>query len=94
MVKVVLDGTVLADSDKTVIVENNHYFPPDAVNKEYFTDSSTSTVCPWKGTAAYYSATVNGQTVRDIAWYYPETKDKANNIKGYVAFYKNKVQID
>ncbi|KAF4581750.1 hypothetical protein EYR40_002767 [Pleurotus pulmonarius] len=87
MVKVVLGGTVLAESDETVILENNHYFPPDAVKKEYFTDSSTST-------AAYYSATVNGQTVRDIAWYYPDAKDRAKNIKGYVAFYKNKVQID
>ncbi|KAH7102558.1 DUF427-domain-containing protein [Auriculariales sp. MPI-PUGE-AT-0066] len=93
MVKVTYNGIVLAESDKTVVVENNHYFPPEAVKKDLFTDSSTSTVCPWKGTAAYYNANVDGSKVSDVAWYYPTPKDAASNIKGYVAFYKNKVTI-
>ncbi|KAI0714002.1 DUF427-domain-containing protein, partial [Cerioporus squamosus] len=86
---VTLNGTVLAESDKTVVVEGNHYFPPEAVNKDALSDSSTHTTCPWKGVASYYNATIGGKTeVNDVAWYYPETKEKANNIKGYVAFYK------
>ncbi|KZP31436.1 DUF427-domain-containing protein [Athelia psychrophila] len=93
MVKVTLNGTVLAESDKTVVVENGHYFPPDAVRTDLFTDSKTSTVCGWKGTASYYNASVDGKTVNDIAWYYPAPKDAAENIKGYVSFYKNKVTI-
>jgi len=95
MVKVTLNGTVLAESTDTVIVENNHYFPPDSVDKSFLTDSDTSTVCPWKGVASYYNATVGKDpTVKDIAWYYPNTYEKAKNIKGYVAFYKNKVSIE
>ncbi|ESK85008.1 uncharacterized protein Moror_15746 [Moniliophthora roreri MCA 2997] len=92
--KVTLDGNVLAESDETVVIEGNHYFPPSSIKKEYFTDSSTSTVCPWKGTASYYDAKVDGKTVKDIAWYYPQTFEKAKNIEGYVAFYKNKVLFD
>ncbi|KAI0074034.1 DUF427-domain-containing protein [Panus rudis PR-1116 ss-1] len=94
MVKVTLNGTVLAESDKTVVVENNHYFPPDSVKKDLFSNSSTSTVCPWKGTASYYNASVDGNKVKDIAWYYPEPKSAASQIKDYVAFYKNKVAIE
>jgi len=93
MVTVTLNGSVLANSDNTVVVEGNHYFPPDSVKKDLFTDSATSTVCPWKGTAAYYNANVNNILVKDVAWYYPEPKEKASNIKNYVAFYKNKVEI-
>ncbi|KAK7464664.1 hypothetical protein VKT23_003909 [Stygiomarasmius scandens] len=93
--KVVLNGTVLAESDETKVVEGNHYFPPSSINKTAFTQSSTSTVCPWKGTAAYYDANVDGKTVNDVAWYYPTTiTDKAKPIEGYVAFYKNKVQFE
>ncbi|KAI0688922.1 DUF427-domain-containing protein [Earliella scabrosa] len=95
MVKATLNGTVLAESDKTVVVEGNHYFPPDAVQSDLLTSSSTHTTCPWKGVASYYNATINGKTeVNDVAWYYPETKKEAEHIKGYVAFYKNKVQIE
>ncbi|KAK7690117.1 hypothetical protein QCA50_006765 [Cerrena zonata] len=94
MVKVVLNGTVLAESDQTIVVENNHYFPPSSVNNTLFSSSSTSTFCPWKGTAAYYNADVGGKTVNDIAWYYPSPKDAASNIKDHVAFYKNKVTIE
>ncbi|KAJ7505500.1 DUF427-domain-containing protein [Mycena galericulata] len=92
--KVTLNGTTLAESDSTVVVENNHYFPPASVKSELFTESNTSTVCPWKGTASYYNATVDGKEVKDIAWYYPEASEKAKNIQGYVAFYKNKVTIE
>ncbi|KAF5369460.1 hypothetical protein D9758_002807 [Tetrapyrgos nigripes] len=92
--KVTVNGTVIAESDETKVVENNHYFPPSSVKKELFTDSSTSTVCPWKGTASYYNAEVGGETINDIAWYYPDAKEKAKNIEGYVAFYKTKVQIE
>ncbi|KAI0770527.1 DUF427-domain-containing protein [Fomes fomentarius] len=95
MVKVTLSGVVIAESDKTIVVEGNHYFPPDAVNTDVLKESSTQTTCPWKGVASYYDATINGKTeVSDVAWYYPDTKDKANHIKGYVAFYKNKVQFE
>ncbi|EIM85858.1 DUF427-domain-containing protein [Stereum hirsutum FP-91666 SS1] len=94
MVKAVVNGVVLAESSNTVIVEGNHYFPPEDVRKdEYFSESNTSTVCPWKGTASYYNANVDGKEINDIAWYYPNTKEKAMNIKNYVAFYKNKVDI-
>ncbi|GLB45467.1 putative protein with domain of unknown function (DUF427) [Lyophyllum shimeji] len=93
MVKVSLNGTVLADSNDTVVVENNHYFPPSSVNRSLFTESDTHTVCPWKGTASYYNVTVDGKTVKDVAWYYPQAFDKAKSIEGYVAFYKNKVAI-
>ncbi|KAJ7069959.1 DUF427-domain-containing protein [Mycena amicta] len=92
--KVVLNGKVLAESDNTIVVEGNNYFPPAAVNTEYFTDSSTSTVCPWKGTASYYNANVDSNVVKDVAWYYPEASEKAKNIEGYVAFYKNKVTFE
>ncbi|KAJ6557280.1 DUF427-domain-containing protein [Mycena vulgaris] len=92
--KATLNGVTLADSDATVVVENNHYFPPASVKSELFSDSNTSTICPWKGKASYYNATVDGKTVEDVAWYYPDTSEKAKNIKGYVAFYKNKVTFE
>lgn len=82
------NGQVIAESDKTVVVENNHYFPADAIKKEFFQDSNTHTTCGWKGTASYYSVVVDGKENKDAAWYYPTPKDAANNIKGYVAFWK------
>ncbi|KLO17271.1 DUF427-domain-containing protein, partial [Schizopora paradoxa] len=88
MVKATWNDVVLAESDKTEVVEGNHYFPPDSLNKDYFTETTTHTTCPWKGVASYYSVSHDGKTVKDAAWYYPETKEKANHIKGYVAFYK------
>jgi uncharacterized protein (DUF427 family) len=88
MPKAVWNGATLAESDRTVVVEGNHYFPPDAINQDYFKDSNTHTTCPWKGVASYYTIEVDGQTNKDAAWYYPETKDAANNIKGYIAFWK------
>jgi uncharacterized protein (DUF427 family) len=86
--KAVWNGAVLAESDATVIVEGNHYFPPEAIRREYFKPSSTHTTCPWKGEASYYTIEVAGKVNQDAAWYYPEPKDAARNIKNYVAFWK------
>ena len=90
MPKATWNGAVLAESDtaKTQIVEGNVYFPPEAVNKTFFKDSQTHTFCPWKGTASYYDVVVDGKTNKDAAWTYPETKDAAKHVKGYVAFWK------
>lgn len=88
MARATWNGVVLAESDQTIVVEGNHYFPPEAVNQDYFVDSQTHTVCSWKGTASYYTVQVNGQTNRDAAWYYPDPKDAARQIKGYVAFWR------
>jgi uncharacterized protein (DUF427 family) len=88
MTKATWNGVTLAESDATVVVENNQYFPPDSLNKQYFTDSNTHTTCPWKGVCSYYTIAVDGQTNPDAAWYYPEPKDAAKNIAGYVAFWK------
>jgi uncharacterized protein (DUF427 family) len=83
------NGTVIAESDRCVVVEGNQYFPADAVKREFLRDSATHSVCPWKGTASYYDLVVNGETNKDAAWYYPEPKSAANNIKGYIAFWKD-----
>lgn len=88
MPKAIWNGAVLAESDKCEVVENNYYFPPDAIKPEYFKDSSTHTTCGWKGVASYYSIEVGGQVNKDAAWYYPTPKDAAKNIKGYIAFWK------
>ncbi|KAH8114608.1 DUF427-domain-containing protein [Phellopilus nigrolimitatus] len=94
MVKVTLNDTVLAESARTVVVEGNHYFPPEDVTTSLFEKSDTNTFCPWKGTASYYSTGVGGEPIKDVAWYYPTAIDsRAKNIEGYIAFYKNKVQI-
>ena len=82
------NGKVIAESDKTINIEGNQYFPPESVNKEFISDSETSTVCHWKGTASYYDIVVDGETNRDAAWYYPETSALAEKIKGYVAFWR------
>ncbi len=81
-------GSVLAESDETVVVEGNQYFPPDSVNRELVRESSTHTTCPWKGQASYYDVIVDGDLNKDAAWFYPEPKDAAKEIKGYVAFWK------
>jgi uncharacterized protein (DUF427 family) len=86
--KALWNDTVIAESDATIVIENNHYFPADSVHREYFVDSTTTTMCPWKGDASYYSVVVNGQTNADAAWYYPTPKDAAKEIAGYVAFWK------
>ncbi len=81
------NGTVIADSDATVIVEGNHYFPIESVNQELLRPSETHSICPWKGTASYYSVEIDGQTNSDAAWYYPAPKDAASEIKDHVAFW-------
>ena len=86
--KAVWHGTVIAESDNSEVVEGNQYFPPSSVKREFFKPSSTTSVCPWKGTASYYTLEVDGQKNPDAAWYYPTASDKAKNIEGYVAFWK------
>ncbi len=87
MTKAVVDGTVVADSPDTVVVEGNHYFPPDSVQWEHLNQTERTTVCGWKGLASYYSLEVGGQTLENVAWTYHEPKDAAAEIKDYVAFY-------
>jgi uncharacterized protein (DUF427 family) len=82
------NGTVIAQSDDTVVVEGNHYFPREAVRDEVLVDSSHTSVCPWKGTASYYSLVVDGQTNENAAWYYRQPKDAAAEIRDRVAFWK------
>ena len=86
--RAIWNGTVIAESDDTVVVENNHYFPADSVVDGVLLPSDTTSVCPWKGTASYYTLEVDGQTNPDAVWYYPEPKDAAKNITGRVAFWK------
>ncbi len=87
MAKASWNGAVLAESDATIVVEGNEYFPPEAIHREHFRDSATHTVCGWKGTASYYDIVVGDAVNRDAAWYYPTTKDEAKNIEGFVAFW-------
>ena len=87
MATATLNGTVIASSDETVIVEGNHYFPPDSVEFDHFTEAAKTTVCHWKGAASYYDVTVPGMVAPATAWVYREPKDAASNIKGHVAFW-------
>jgi len=88
MVKAVWNNTTIAESDDTVIVENNHYFPLDSVNQSLLRPSTTTSKCPWKGTANYYSLDVNGETNKDAVWYYATPFEAAAQIKNHVAFWK------
>lgn len=85
--KAIWNGATLAQSEKTVVVEGNHYFPPESVNREYFRESGTHTTCGWKGVASYYDVEVGGEVNKDAAWYYPEAKEAAKNVEGYIAFW-------
>ncbi len=87
MPKATWKGAVLAESAHCEVVEGNQYFPPDSIRREYFRASETHTVCPWKGTASYYDVVVDGQTNKDAAWYYPQPKDAAKQIKDHVSFW-------
>jgi len=89
--KAMWNNTVIAESDDTVVIEGNHYFPHDAIKPEFFIKSNTHTTCPWKGVASYYSISVNGQENRDAAWFYPEVSELAKGIKNRVAFWKGVV---
>ncbi|HMJ06861.1 MAG TPA: DUF427 domain-containing protein [Chthoniobacterales bacterium] len=84
-------GAILAESDETVLVEGNHYFAADSLRTEHFQPSPTHTECPWKGTASSYDVTVDGEVNKDAAWFYPDPKEAASNIKGHVAFWKGVV---
>jgi uncharacterized protein (DUF427 family) len=88
MARAVWAGKVLAESDKTEIVEGNHYFPADTIRREHFSPSSTTSECPWKGTAHYYNIEVDGKVNKDAAWYYPNPRMAAMNIKDHVAFWR------
>ncbi len=88
MPKAIWNGAVLAESDRCEQVEGNYYFPPDAIRPEYFQPSDTHTTCGWKGVASYYTLVVEGQENVDAAWYYPEPKEAAKNIQGYIAFWR------
>ena len=82
------NNQLIADSAETIIIEGNHYFPPDSVNMEFLVESSTTTVCPWKGVASYFDIVVGDEVNKDAAWCYPEPKEEAKEIKGYVAFWR------
>jgi len=85
--KAIWSDQILAESDDTVVVEGNHYFPPESINNEFYEASDHHSMCPWKGTAHYYDIVVNDERNKNAAWFYPETKDAANNIKGRIAFW-------
>ena len=88
MTKAIWNGVVLAESDQTQIVEGNHYFPPESVDREYLRESSRHTTCFWKGEASYHDVVVDGQVNPAAAWYYPDPSPAARNIAGYIAFWK------
>jgi uncharacterized protein (DUF427 family) len=88
MPKAIWNGTVLAESEQTQMVEGNHYFPPQSVKHEYFKETATQTNCPWKGNASYYTIDVNGQVNKDAAWAYKTPLDAAKHITGHFAFWK------
>jgi len=90
--KAIWNNKTIAESDHTIVVENNHYFPESSIKKEYFEKSEKTTSCPWKGKASYYSIEVDGKTNPDAAWYYPNPKLAAKEITNHVAFWKG-VQV-
>ena len=92
--RAIWNDTVLAESDDTVVVEGNHYFPAEALRREHFRDSDAHTICPWKGTASYYDVKVGEEVNPGAAWYYPTPKDAAKQIAGRVAFWKGVRVVD
>jgi uncharacterized protein (DUF427 family) len=92
--KAIWKGILLAESDRTIVVEGNHYFPRDSIREEFFQPSEKHTICPWKGTASYFTIVVNGQQNPDAAWYYQEPKEAAKEIAGHVAFWKGVTVTD
>jgi uncharacterized protein (DUF427 family) len=88
MAKATWEGAVLAESNDTIEVEGNQYFPPESVRREHFQPSEHHSVCPWKGTASYFDVVVNGKKIPDGAWYYPEPSKAAGKIKNHVAFWR------
>lgn len=92
--KAIWNDQIIAESDATIVVENNHYFPADSVNRDLISKSETHSTCPWKGVASYYDLQVGGQTLSGAAWYYPNPKPAAENIANYVAFWKGVKVVD
>ena len=90
--KAIWNGEIIAESNDTIVVENNHYFPKESVKPQFIAGSETHSTCPWKGVASYYSVMVDGKTNRDAAWYYPQPKPAASQIKDRIAFWKG-VQV-
>lgn len=88
MKKALWNGKIIAESDQTIVIEGNHYFPPDSVSKEFLQETDYHTTCPWKGKASYYNVVIDGEVNRNAAWYYPEPKKAASEIAGYIAFWK------
>ena len=88
MKKATWNGKIIAESDQTIVIEGNHYFPPESVRQEYLKEAEYHTTCPWKGKASYYNVVVDGEVNQNAAWYYPEPKEAASEIKGYLAFWK------
>lgn len=86
--KAIWNDQVIAESDETIVIEGNHYFPPNSIKKEFFKDSETHTICSWKGEASYYTLDVEGDQNTDAAWYYPDPKYAAQEIKDYIAFWR------
>ena len=87
LVKAIYNEQVIAESDNTVVIEGNHYFPRNSVKENFLVMSDTHTTCPWKGVAYYYHVVVNGEKAEDAAWFYPHPKTLAESIKGYIAFW-------
>ncbi|MFA0961918.1 DUF427 domain-containing protein [Roseivirga sp. BDSF3-8] len=92
MAKAIWKDKVLAESDRTIEIEGNQYFPPDSINREYFRQSDKTTTCPWKGKANYYTLSIDGEQNENAAWYYADPKEEAKDIKDYVAFW-NGVEV-
>ncbi len=86
--KAIWNDVVIAESDKTINIEGNHYFPPKSINEKFFRNSKFHTICIWKGKASYYDIIVDGKTNKDAAWYYPKPSFLAKRIKGYIAFWQ------
>jgi uncharacterized protein (DUF427 family) len=91
--KAIWNGAILAESNDTIVVDGNHYFPANSLSSKFFKESQTQTVCGWKGMASYYDIVVNGETNKDAAWFYPKPKDAAREIAGRVAFWKG-IQVE
>ena len=90
--KAIWNGQIIAESNDTIVVEGNHYFPAETLNKAFLQESDTHTTCPWKGVASYHTLVVDGQTNKDAVWHYPNTKDAAKQIEGRFAFWRG-VQV-
>jgi len=86
--KAIMNGTVIAESNETIVIENNHYFPPNSVKREFLKESDHRSTCPWKGEAYYYDVIANGVESKNAAWSYPDPKEAAKEILGYMAFWK------